>query len=163
LVYNQTPQGNWVGTYGADGYALLAWNGSADLTALPQATLALDQGARYQWTTSAVVIQALQSPDASGRRAACFYNSSQLRLHLAFSSAYRGTLHLYAVDWDSTGRRESITVDDGSGARTANISAAFNLGAWVSIPINVSAGGSLNVTVTPSAGSNAVLSGLFLG
>ena len=42
-------QGSWVGTYGADGYALGAWNGTTatgDLVALPNATLALEQGNR---------------------------------------------------------------------------------------------------------------------
>src|SRR5258707_2756947 len=34
--------------------------------------------------------------------------------------SYSGGLHLYVVDWDSLGRRETITVNDGSGARSAN-------------------------------------------
>src|SRR5438270_6372816 len=35
LAVSQAPQGNWRGTYGADGYALLGWSGSSDLTLLP--------------------------------------------------------------------------------------------------------------------------------
>src|SRR4029077_20145548 len=28
IPYSQSPQGNWVGVYGAGGYGLLGWNGS---------------------------------------------------------------------------------------------------------------------------------------
>jgi hypothetical protein len=107
-------------------------------------------------------VRALQSPDGSTRRATCIYDPNQVRLHLTFSSAYSGILHLYAVDWDSTGRRQSVTVDDGSGPRTAYFNSAFDQGAWVNAAISVAAGGSVAVTVNHTAGYNAVLSGLFL-
>jgi len=162
LTYAQAPQGKWVGTYGADGYALLGWNGSSDLISLPQSTLTLDQGARYSWSASTSASQALESPDASTRRATCWYQGSELRLHLTFPNAYSGTLHVYAVDWDSTARREAVTINDGSGPRTATITTDFSQGAWVNAPINVSAGGTLTITVDRNAGANAVLSGLFL-
>jgi hypothetical protein len=108
-------------------------------------------------------VQALQSPDATTRRAACVYDGNQIRIHLTFTTAYSGTLHLYAVDWDVLGRRETVTVDDGSGARSANLSTDFSQGAWINAPINVAAGGTVTVTVTKTAGLNAVLSGIFLG
>ena len=163
LAYTQSPQGNWVGTYGGDGYALLGWNGSSDLVSLPQSSLVLDQGLRYQWIASTTAVQSLQSPDASTRRAACFYDLGQIRLHLVFPAAYSGTLHLYAIDWDTTARRETITINDGSGPRSADISTDFSQGTWVNAPINVSAGGSVTISVTLTAGPNAVLSGIFLG
>jgi hypothetical protein len=162
LTYSQSPQGNWVGAYGADGYALLGWNGSGDLASLPLSNLVLDQGYRALWTSSTTAVQALQSPDTSSRRAACFADASQLRLHLTFPAAYSGTLNLYALDWDTTSRRETINVDDGRGPQTANITTDFSQGAWVHVPINVPAGGSVTISVTPTAGLNAVLSGLFL-
>jgi hypothetical protein len=141
----------------------MSWNGGSDLISLPQSSLILDQGGRYQWSNGTGAVQALQSPDAATRRAACFYDSSQVRLRLTFATAYTGSLHLYALDWDSLGRRETITVNDGSGDRTANISSDFSQGAWVNVPINVAAGGTVTVTVTRTAGLNAVLSGIFLG
>jgi len=163
LAYSQPPQGNWVGSYGADGYALAGWNGSTDLVSMPLSSLLLDGGSRCQWSASTTAIQALQSPDTSPRRAACFYDNAQIRLHLTFPAAYTGTLHLYALDWDSTSRRETITINDGSGPRSADISSAFNQGAWVNAPITVGAGGSITISVTLTAGVNAVLSGIFLG
>src|SRR5206468_4115720 len=98
IAYSQSPQGNWVGSYGADGYDLLGWNGSSDLASMPQASLVIDQGNRFQWTSSTASIQALESADTSSRRATCVYDPSQLRLHLIFPAAYSGTLHLYALD-----------------------------------------------------------------
>src|ERR1700693_1739681 len=163
LAYSQSPQGNWVGVYGADGYALADWNVGSDLISLPQSSLVLDQGGRYQWSSGTTAVQALQSPDATTRRAACFYDGNQIILHLTLTPAYSGNLHLYAVDWDALGRRETITVNDGSGARSANLSTDFSQGAWVNAPINVTAGGTVTVTVTRTAGLNAVLSGIFLG
>src|SRR5207249_9040086 len=161
--YSQAPQGNWVSSYGGDGYDLLGWNGNGDLASMPKASLVLDQGTRHQWTSSTTAVQALESPDTATRRAACIYDFSQIRMHMVFSAAYSGTLHLYVLDWDSTNRRETITVNDGTGPQTVNISTDFSQGAWVNPSINVPAGGSLMITVTPTAGANAVMSGIFLG
>ena len=163
LAYTQAPQGSWVGVYGADGYALLAWNGSGDLVSLPQASLAFDQGGRFQWSGGTSDVRALQSPDATTRRAATWHDDNQVRLRLVFSAAYTGTLHLYAVDWDNLARREIVAVDDGSGPRSATISTDFTQGVWVNAPISVGAGGTVSVTVTHTGGRNAVLSGIFLG
>src|SRR5207245_4738181 len=59
LSYSQSPQGNWVGSYGADGYDLLTWNGGSDLASMPKANLVIDQGSRYQWSSSTTAVQAL--------------------------------------------------------------------------------------------------------
>ena len=61
-------------------------------------------------------------------------------MHLSFPSAYSGTLRLYAIDWDSTDRRESVTVDDGTGPHTVNITTDFSQGAWMTFPVTVTAG-----------------------
>jgi hypothetical protein len=162
LPYSQSPQGNWVGVYGANGYALLNWNNGSDLVSLPQSSLVVDQAGRWSWG-AATAIQALQGPDRTTRVAACVCNDVALRLHLTFSSAYSGTMHIYAVDWDAQGRREMITVNDGSGPQTANITTDFTQGAWINVPINVAAGGTVTVNVTRNAGPNSLLSGIFLG
>ena len=160
---SSAPQGNWVGTYGGSGYALAAWNGSSDATYLPDATLSLVQGSRYQWATSTTDVQALESDDQSTREAACWSASTQLELQLSFSSAYSGNLELYALDWDSTSRQESISVSDASGTQTAGLATSFNEGAWMVFPISVASGGSVTINVQDMSGANAVLSGIFLG
>ena len=65
------------------------------------------------------------------REAATYYDPNQIQLQLSFNAAYSGNLHLYAVDWDSQGRREIITVN----GQSAVLSSDFTSGAWVSFPI----------------------------
>ncbi len=162
IASSSSPQGNWVGTYGGSGYALADWNGSSDATSLPGATLSLVKGARYQWSSSTTDVRALESPDATTREATCWYSYSQLELQLSFSSSYSGNLELYALDWDSLARSETIDVNDGSSPQTADLASSFVEGAWTVFPIVVPAGGSVTITVQVTGGANAVLSGIFL-
>jgi hypothetical protein len=158
MTVASAPQGSWVGTYGSVGYDLAGWEASADLSSLTDASLSLAQGSRYEWATGTTEARALEGPEATTRNAAAYYNSTQVRVLLSFSAAFSGTLHLYALDWDSTARRETITVD----GQTATLSSSFHEGAWVSFPVTVAAGGTVTITVDKTAGANAVLSGIFL-
>ena len=153
------PQGNWVGTYGSLGYDLAAWTGSSDLASLPSASLSLEHGSRYVWSSSTSDGRALEGPNGLPREAATYYDGNQVRLSLTFNAAYAGSLHLYAVDWDSHSRRELLSV----GGQTAALSGDFSQGAWVSFPISANAGETVPIVVDRTAGNNAVLSGIFLG
>jgi Spherulation-specific family 4 len=153
------PQGTWVGAVGSAGYDLAGWNGASDLASLPGASLTVEQASRYTWAPTTAEARALQSVDKSTRMAATYYDANQIRLSLKFSSAYSGNLHLYAVDWDTSARREAISVN----GETAALTSSFNQGAWVSFPVSVAAGGTVSIVVTRTAGANAVLSGIFLG
>jgi hypothetical protein len=152
-------QGNWVGVKGAAGYDLAGWEKSNDVSYIPGATATLAKGSRYEWASQTADARALQGPNGSPRNAAAYYDPNQIQVQVHFSTTYKGNLHLYAVDWDSTARRETIT----AGGQTANLSGNFHQGAWISFPINVAAGTTLPITVNRTAGVNAVLSGIFLG
>ena len=74
-----------------------------------------------RWTQLAGDVRALESPNQSERRASGWYHATQTRVRLNFSGAVqrhpppvRGRQH-----WLTPTRRENVTVDDGSGARTA--------------------------------------------
>jgi subtilisin family serine protease len=161
------PQGDWVGSFGQDGYALAAWNGTtatSDLAVLPAgASLTLQQGYRYRWSAATADVRALEAPDQSTRRAGTYADTSQVRLRLDFASAYAGTLHLYALDWDNKDRRQTVSVSDGTSTQTIAITTNFSAGAWLHFPVNLPAGGSLTITATKNVGMNAVLGGVFLG
>jgi hypothetical protein len=163
LAYEQSPQGSWVGKYGADGYALLNWNNGSDMVSMPKATIGIDQGERFEWSSATSDVRALESPDGSTRRAETMTFDSEVRIRLTFSSAYKGTIHVYVVDWDKLDRRETVTISDGSAPQTATLSTDFSQGAWINAPINVAAGGSVGVVVLRTEGRNAVVSGVFLG
>jgi subtilisin family serine protease len=163
-------QGSWVGTYGADGYILATWDRTAgtDLSILPAGvSYTLEQGTRTgtSWPQPTTDVRGLQSPSGSERRAGAWYHATEVRARLTFTAAYTGALHVYAVDWGTTTRRQKITVDDGSGPRTAALTTSFNGGAWLHFPVTVPAGGSIVVKVNNTAGtsSTGVVSGLFLG
>jgi len=156
---SQAPQGSWVGQSGSRGYALAGYTWGSDLASLPGASLSLSQGSRYVWSASSTDSRVLQSPDQANRRAATYYDPNEIRSVLTFTAAYSGNLHLYALDWGSWGRRETITV----GGRTAYLSGDFNQGAWLTFPISVPAGGSVTIKVDNTGPINAVLGGIFLG
>ena len=157
-------QGNWVGTYGVDGYVLGAWNDTSDLAQLPTGVAStVEQASRYVWASPTTDVRGLQSPDQTSRRGTTWYDGNEVRIRLTFANAYSGAIHLYAVDWNAIGRIENLTVDDGRGPRTVGIS-GFTNGAWVHVPITVGAGGTVLIKVDNTAGNfNAVLNGIFLG
>ena len=133
---------------------------------LPNATLTMEQGFRYNWAipaTTTTDVRALQSPDATERRATGWYHSTQLRLRLDFSAAYTGTLHVYGFDWENAGRRMSVTVTDGTTTKTVPVTTSFQQGVWIHFPVSVPAGGFVRVTANKTAANNAVIAGLFLG
>jgi subtilisin len=156
-------KGDWVGTYGVDGYVLGAWTGSADLAVLPAGTtLTVLQAGRATWANPSSDVRALKSPDGASRRAMTWWDNTSLRLRLNFTNAYSGTLHVYALDWDGV-RRQNVTVADGTTTKTVQITTSFNSGAWMHFPITVGAGGQVTITADRTGGANAVLGGLFLG
>ena len=151
-------RGNWVGTYGARGYALAGWAQGSDVTSMPNATVGLVRGNREVWAANTTDTRALTNAGGTARSAATYYDPYKIRVALRFANVYNGNLELYAVDWDSTARRESITV----AGRTTSLSSDFSQGAWLTFPISVAAGGTVTITVNRVAGANAVLSGIFL-
>ena len=155
----QAPQGTWSKTYGAAGYDLAGWNGTSDLSWMPNATVTLAQGSRAVQAATTTDPRALSDPTGSSRIAADYTDPNQVQVKLTFNTAYTGNIHLYGVDWDTTARRELITVN----GQTAELSSDFSQGGWVSFPITEAAGGTLAITVDRTAGASAVLSGIFLG
>jgi hypothetical protein len=81
-------------------------------------------GSRYQWAPSTSDVRALESPEKTVREAAAYYDPKQVRVSLKFTKAFTGNVHLYALDWDTTSRRETVSV----GAQTAELSASFKRG-----------------------------------
>ena len=142
---------------------LCSASGRADLIQSPSATLTVERGARDALSTPTTDPRALESPDGAERRAGVYYDVSQVGLRLTFGNAYAGSLHLYAVDWAGAGRRERVTVADGTGPQVAELSRDFDQGAWLNFPITVAAGASVTVTLDRLAGPNVLVNGLFLG
>jgi hypothetical protein len=157
LVPSSTSSGtSWVGALGSEGYDLAGWDGSSDVANMPGVSLGLTQGSRYVWAPATSDVRVLESPNGSTREAATYFSPSAVKLGLTFAHAYTGSLHLYALDWDHQGRRETISV----GGQTAVLGSDFSQGAWVTFPVSVAAGATVSIVVDRTAGPNAVLSGV---
>src|ERR1019366_6239994 len=90
--------GGWVGAVGSAGYDLAGWDGpTGDVSYIPNATVSLVQGTRYQWAANTTEARALSEPGQLTRNAAAYYDPNQVQVKLSFSAAYTGNLHLYAV------------------------------------------------------------------
>jgi hypothetical protein len=155
----QAPQGDWMASYGGAGYELAGWNGTSDLSWMPNATVTLVQGSRSVQAVNTTSPRALSDPGNAHRTAASYSDPNQVQVVLTFTHAYTGDLHLYGVDWDTAVRRQLVTVN----GQTAQLSGDFSQGSWLSFPIDVAAGGIVSITVDRTAGASAVLSGIFLG
>jgi hypothetical protein len=155
-------QGDWVGVYGSRGYDLAAWNKTSDLVSMPNVTVTVLQGTRTRWSSATTAVRALENPSQTQRRAAAYTHATEVRVRLNFSAAFTGTVNLYVVDWDSTARRATVSVDDGMGAKSLGLTTSFANGAWLHFPVSVVSGGTVTIRVTRTAGSGAVLSGIML-
>jgi len=149
--------------YGSRGYLLAAWNNNSDAVALTGATRTVVQGTRHRWSASTTQVRALENDTQTTRRAAAYYEDVQVRVRIDFSTAFTGRLHVYALDWDTTGRRQTVTVTCGSVVQTLALTSSFAQGAWLHFPVAAAAGSSCTITATRTAGANAVISGIFLG
>jgi hypothetical protein len=107
-------------------------------------------------------VRALQKRSATDRIAACWYSGSSFSIDLNFSDGKAHQLALYLLDFDNyLGRTEEIEILDAGGVvvdtRTVSSFSGGQYLVW-----NLSGQVKVRVTNT-TAGSNAVVGGLFFG
>lgn len=147
------------------GYVLSDWNDPNDLVVLPAGVIFnLIQGTRFYWVQNTDDTRALLGPDGLTRNASIWYDVVQVHVNFVFTDAWSGNLRLYMVDWDNVSRRQTITVTDSIGSQSQSLDIDFHEGAWLEFPVQVNAGGTLDVIVNndTSGINNAVVSGIFL-
>jgi hypothetical protein len=147
--------GNWYTAYGVDGYSLAA--SSQSLPAY--ATFTQSNASVYTWASSPSDPRALAVPGA-GRIAATWYNTS-FSLNIAFNDGKTHLVALYAVDYSNQNRAQTIQIVDPSTNNTLDSEALANFSGGVYLLWNVT--GQVQITVTSTAGPNAVISGVFFG
>jgi tetratricopeptide (TPR) repeat protein len=153
-----TTQGNWIGTYGADGYIV-----ANDSISLPvYAGVSLGSTPAYTWTGATTDVRALQrGSSAAGRVASAYYTSgsNSFNIDVNVSDGQTHQIAVYAVDWDNLNRTETVSVvDAGSQAVLDTRSlAVFANGTY--LVWNVS--GHVLIRVALTGGLNAVVSGIF--
>ena len=150
-----TTEGNWIGTYGTQGYEVIG-----NATSLPgYATITPSGTLTYVWP-STTAVQALQDASGTGRTAACWYSSTSFTVAVNLTDDQSHDLALYALDFDNMGRSEEIqllSASTGAVLDTETIS-SFSDGVYLQWTVT----GSVVIKVTKLAGPNAVLSGIFI-
>ena len=149
-------QGTWTGFYGGDGY-LIANGASA---APSYASVSFTGDGSYTWTSSTTDPRALQTSNGSSSRIASTYYSAgsfNIKVNLTDGNAHR--VALYLLDWDSSGRAETISILNAStnAVLSTQSFSNFHNGVWASWNIN----GNVIIQVTDTAGANAVVAGVF--
>jgi subtilisin family serine protease len=149
-----TTKGNWIGSYGSQGYNIIG-NSTIDPTYTTVTAEGATTGTFVATTTDP---RALQNASGTGRTAGCWFGSTfSVDVNLTDGQAH--DLTLYAVDWSNIGRSEQIQITSaGTGAilDTETLS-NFYSGAYLQWKLS----GSVAITVKTLAGANSVLSGLF--
>lgn len=159
-----TTQGNWMGTYGKDGYVL-----ARIMQQLPS-YLGFTLGSHNEWTWAVNTAdpRALEVPGlGSGGHSAQDWETAQtpnafFTFSLTFNDGQAHPVEIYCVDWDTygapAGRVQTIQVlDTASGAVLSSQSMAnFVNGQWLKFKVS----GNVTFKVINN-NSNAVVSGVF--
>ena len=164
LLQDALTQGTWKTAYGADGFNI-SQDGSANNPSIPAyASLSITDASGTTWKQATTDSRALQksSPTATDRIAGTWYSSSSFSIDVKIKDGKTHQLTLYALDWDSTSRTETIqAIDDATGAvLDTQTLASFHQGVYLAWNIQ----GNITFKVTNTGSSpNAVVSGLFFG
>lgn len=157
---NPQPIGNWVGSYGADGYVLAASTKSIP----PYATFSVKSGTPFSWapvTTDGrgLELQANSLSVTLSRIASCWYGQSDV-FDIAITDGKSHPLEAYFCDWDGNGARaETVTITD---AVTGALLDSRNLTDFQGgLYLQWSISGHVHLNVTQVSGANAVIGGLF--
>ncbi len=151
-----TTEGNWIGSYGSQGYDFIG-----NTASLPSyATITTTGQTSYTWTASTTDPRALQNASGTGRVAACWYSSTSFNIDVNLTDGQAHELSLYAIDWDNEGRGEQIRLFSAvTGAfLDSEVLSSFTLGVYMRWEIT----GSVVIVVSNVSGASAVISGVFL-
>ncbi len=148
-------QGSWHGIYGADGYSVAAESQSIP----PYATFALQNQSNYTWASSTTDPRALQTGSGTGRIAATWYLSGTFTIDVNLTDGNSHRFALYAVDFDTSARRETIQVVDANTNAVLDTRTLSSFSNGVYLVWNVS--GHVKINVIWTGGFNAVVSGVF--
>jgi hypothetical protein len=154
---DSTTRGDWKGAYGAEGYTVIG-----DATKTPTyATITGSGNNAWTWRTSDSNVGSLlkASTTATDRIAACWYTSTSYTVNVKINDGKAHQLSVYAVDWDNLGRAETIEILDATTGAVLNSQSVSGFAGGRYLAWTIS--GNVTVRVTRTAGSNAVIEGLF--
>jgi uncharacterized repeat protein (TIGR01451 family) len=157
IFADTSTQGNWHGVYGVDGYSV-----ANDSQSIPNyASFLMQKQTNYTWASSTTDPRALQRGSGTGRIAAAWYSGTTFTLDVNLTDKNFHQFALYAVDWDSNLRTETIQVVDANtnAVLDSRTLSSFKNGIYLVWSIS----GHVKINLTRTGGANAVVSGVFFG
>ncbi|MBU1086932.1 MAG: hypothetical protein KKD05_05365, partial [Candidatus Omnitrophica bacterium] len=157
IVKDTTTQGNWIGTYGGDGYNVIG-----DSISYPGYVNVSSTGSQWVWDGASSEIAALEKAGGPDRIAGCWYRTGSFDINVNITDGQSHEVGIYCLDWHSTARRQRVEVlDAASGAvlDQQELSTAFTNGVY--LVWNIS--GPVIIRVIQTGTDNAVISGIFFG
>ena len=156
LEQDTTTAGSWINTYGTQGYDIV----SGPVSLPSYATITPAGQSTYTWTTTSTDSRALQVPGSANRVAAAWYSATSFTVDVNLSDGNTHNLELYMLDFDNKGRAEQVQISDASSGTvldTRTIS-SFSSGLYLDYAVS----GNILIKITRTAGTNALLNGLFI-
>ena len=155
LATDTGTEGDWIGTYGSQGYEVIGGPSS-----LPSYAKVTPSGQTlYTWASSTSNQQALQVCPGAFGVAACWYRSSSFTVNVNLVDGQSHNLALYALDYGNGGRQEEVQVISVATGVVLEAETISSFADGIYLPFTVT--GDVEIVVTRLAGPNAVLSGLF--
>ena len=144
LATDTGTQGNWQGTYGADGYAIanvVPANSPSYGSFIPQSA------STYTWMATTADARALQVPGGSGI-ASAWYNVPTFSFNVNLTDGQLHQVALYALDWDAKGRAETVQIVDAASNQVLDTQRVLNFSNGVYLIWNVSGNVTIKITCT---------------
>ncbi len=156
---DSTTQGNWIGPYGNAGYNVIG-----DAASYPSYVSVTPSGqTSYTWASQTSDVRALQysEPGTNSRIAASWYSSSSFKINVNLTDGQIHPVSLYVMDWDSNGRSEQIQVLNAAHGTVLDTETISKFSGGDYLTWNIS--GNVVFKITDLSGTNAVVSGIFIG
>ena len=103
IKQDTTTEGNWIGTYGTQGYDIIGATAS-----LPSyATVTASGESNYTWAGARPRYRRLETAGGTSRIAACWYSPTSFTVDVDLTDGQVHDLELYFLDYDNIGRSEA--------------------------------------------------------
>ncbi len=175
MITDPTTQGNWQGTYGADGYSMAGASDSfpayAQVSVISGEPLTAARATfePYTWSLSSTDPRNLTLPNGTGKIAATWEDPSTIITNLVLQDEQSHLVTMYFLDWDNQSRNEQVNVyayDPIADVRGALINsqtlANFSNGIYLSWNVRGAVQFDI-VNLLTNPASNCVMSAIFFG
>lgn len=148
-------QGNWTPTYGADGDYIANYAANQP----SYASVTLNGQSLWTWVNPTSDSRALRT--SGGQGIASTYYGSAFSINVNLTDGNKHRVALYLLDWDTTGRAETISILDAGTQAVLDTETFSNFHNGIYAVWDIQ--GNVIIQVTGTAGINAVVSGIFFG